>query len=374
MAFVNSGIGSQLVYAPEATWGVAPSLASAQPLEFTSETLALTKNTVQGQGIHAGGMYNRAARRVITYYSAAGGVTMDLPTQYLNELLKVMFGSKGSTAAALQSSSAVAGVSSTSGYYLAAHSPVATGGTGTKGASLTFQKGVAAVDGTAANPFTYTGCKVTDWTLNVATGAIATLQFNVDGYNELTTTAQAVAQGDPLNTTAPTLATYTEAATNNVFNFRNATLYQVTSTSTTGGIATPTLGAALGLVRSVEIKHQMNFDTARYFVGGNGFKSEQVENNWRSISGQFVVDFPTAQTMYNAFAVDTQLALQLNLAAPSGNGLLQILIPAVYLDGESPKVSGPGVVQQNLAFTGLDISGSTPVPAIQAVYKTIDTV
>lgn len=378
MVFVNSGLGSQLLYAPETSWGTAAvfstsstSSSFARPLEFTSETLALVKNTVQGQGIHAGGLYNRAPRRVVTYYGANGGVTMDLPTQYMNELWKILIGSKGSSAATLQSTSAVAGVASSAGMYLAGHSPIATGATGTQGASLTLQKGVAAVDGTAANPFTYTGVKVTDWTLNVATGAIATLQFNIDGYNELAgTVGSAPANGDPKNATVPALATYSEAATNNIFHFREATLNQVNTKTTTGGLTTVTSSTALGMVRSAEVKQTFGFDTARYFLGGNGFKSEQVENTWRGISGQFVVDFSTAETMYAAFAADTQVSLQLTFAA-SSTSLLQILIPAIYLDGESPKVSGPGVVQQTLSFTGLDNGTDAP---IQVVYGTIDSV
>lgn len=372
MTFVNSGIGGQLVYTPEATWGVAPSLSSAQPLEFNTETLALTKNTVQGQGIHAGGMYGRSARRVITYYAAAGEVNMDLPTRYLNNLLKVMFGSTGSTQATLQSTSAVAGVASAAGMYLAAHSPIATNATtrGT-GTSLTLQKGVPAVDGTAPRAFTYTGMKPTTWTLAVATGAIATLAVTFDGYNELNPYVTPSAQGDTLNASAPALATYTEAATNSIFHFREANLIQVTSTTTTAGITTPTLGATLGMVRSVQLQHQLNYDTSRYFLGGNGFKSEQIENNWRAISGQFVVDFTDAGTMYAAFNQDTNVALQLSFAGPSGSGsLLNILVPSIRLNGESPKIGGPGIIQATSTFVGLDNGVDAP---IQAVYGTPDS-
>ena len=44
---VGSGIASQLVYIPESTYGVAPTLTGAETLEFNSETLELKKTTIQ---------------------------------------------------------------------------------------------------------------------------------------------------------------------------------------------------------------------------------------------------------------------------------------------------------------------------------------
>src|SRR5580765_3522800 len=92
---LGSGIASQLVYQDEVTYGVAPSLASAIPLEFKSETLELKKTTVQGQGLHGGGLYDRAGRRVLTNYDAGGGISLDLQTRRLNKLLFAMLGSYG---------------------------------------------------------------------------------------------------------------------------------------------------------------------------------------------------------------------------------------------------------------------------------------
>src|ERR1039458_5936760 len=98
MVAVGSGIATQMVYKPEATFGIAPSLASTiESLEIKSETLELTKTTVQGQGLHAGGLYDRAARRVLTNYSVQGGIVMDLQTRFIGTLLQNMVGSFGYT-------------------------------------------------------------------------------------------------------------------------------------------------------------------------------------------------------------------------------------------------------------------------------------
>jgi hypothetical protein len=357
--YVNSGIGAQIVMAPEVTFGVAPSLASAQPYEFNSETLELSKTIVQGKGIHAGGLHNRAARRVLTEYAAKGGITLDLPYRYLNQLLYQMFGSNGQTAAALTQDL-------TTGAYKAVHAP------GTVfGSSMSIQKGVPSVDGTTPNPFTYTGMKLTDWTISVATGALAMLATNWDGRNELTT---GNVNGDPLNASAPALATFSEAATNNTFHFRQATLYTGGTVATASGITTVSANTALGNVKSAEIKYGFKLNGGRYFLGSNGFKAEQIEEDFREITGKFDIEWLNAEAQYIAYASDTPTCLQLAFVAGGiGSGAdhatLTILIPQIYLDGESPKVSGPKVVEQAVPFTGLDDGVNNP---IQATYWTLD--
>lgn len=358
--FVNSGLGAQIVMAPETTYGtVSSALAtSAQPYEFNSETLALKKTVVQGKGLHSGGLHNRSSRRVLTYYSAAGNVNMDLPTRYLNQLLWQMFGSKNQAAATLTEDG-------TTGAYSATHAPGSLVGT-----SMTIQKGVPSVDGTAGSPFTYVGCKMTDWTIAVATGAIATLQTTWDSRNELGGTGN----GDPVNTSVPALAEWTESSDNSIFHFREATLFTGGTVSTTAGITTVTGQVAAGNVKSAEIKYAFHLDTGRYFLGSKGFKAEQVENNFRDITGQFVVEWLNSEAMYDAFATDTPTSLQLSFVGdPIGTGAdtseLTILIPKVYLEGETPKVGGPAVVSQTVPFTGLDDQDDNP---IQATYWTLD--
>lgn len=364
--FVNSGIGAALVAAPETTYGVAASLTAAQPYEFNSETLELKKTIEQGKGLRSGGLHKRSSRRVVTLYQTVGGINMDLPTRYLNQLLFQMFGSKGQTLAALTEDA-------TTLAYKAVHAPGSL-----KGSSLTIQKGVPSVDGTASNPFTYTGVKFTDWTISVATGAIASLAITTDGHNELagTGTASTGINGDPLNVyPAPALATYTEDPTNNVFHFREASLITGTP-STASGVTSLTSPAVLGNVKSAEVKYAFHYDTDREFLGSAGFKAEPIENDFRDISGQFVIEWLNSEAMYIAFAKDASIALELDFIGPgigSGSDLssLKLLIPQVYLEGDTPKVGGPAVVTQTVPFTGLENGVDNP---IQATYVTLDSV
>jgi Phage tail tube protein len=361
--FVNSGIGAQLVGQLETTYGVAPALTGANlmPLEFNTESLELKKTAVQGKGLHAGGLHNRAARRKVTNYECSGNIAMDLPTRYINQLLMLMFGSKSLTPATLTQIA-------TSGVYSATHGP------GTMlGSSATFQVGKPSVDGGAASPFTYVGCKVTDWEISVATGALAQLSLSITGRNELA----GATNSDPLNASAPALATFTENANNDVFHFREATLLTGGTPTTTSGVTSITGATAAGNVKMASVKYAMKYDNARYFLGSAGFKAEPIENDFRDITGSIEVEFLNAETMYNAFAADTPTALQFVFTGPiigtSGTNtqLLKLLIPVIYLEGESPKVGGPAVLTQKIPFTGLDDLVNNP---LQATYQTVDTV
>lgn len=362
--YVNSGIGAQLVMQLEASgsYGVAASLTGANlmPFEFDTEGLELKKTTVQGKGLHAGGVYNRAARRKLTNYSATGPLTMDLPTRYMNQLIMQMMGSKGQSNATLAQMS-------TSGVYRSVHAPGSLLGT-----SMTIQKGVPSVDGTAPSPFTYTGMKLTDWEISVATGAIAKLATAWTGRNEL----GGPGNNDPLNGSVPGLATFSEAATNDVFHFREASVILGGTPSTASGITSISGGTAAGNIRTASVKQMFKLDTARFFLGSNGFIGEPIENDYRDITGAFEIEWLNAETMYAAFAQDTPMSLQLTFTGSvEGSGsntqLLSVLIPVIYLDSEAPKINGPAVVIQKVAFTGLDDGANNP---IQITYQTLDTV
>ena len=366
MPDIGTGISSQLVYAPEATgdFGVAPDLASNEPLEFKSETFALQKTTVQGQGLHAGGLFDRAARRVLTNYAVTGGITIDLPTRFIGNLIQHMVGSFGQTLATPTEIS-------TTGVYKSVHLP------GTLfGNSLCFQKGVPDVDTGAVEPFTYVGCKISDWEISVATGALAQLTLTVDGRNELAGSGN----GDPLNASVPDLATFDSlpgsGADLSSFHFREATLYTGGTPSISGGLVSVSGGSAAGNISTVAVKETKALDTGRYFIGSSGFKAEQLENGFRQVTGSFTIEWLNSEAMYDAFAADTTQTLRLTFVGPiigtsgSNTALFEILLPNVKLDGESPQVSGPQVVTQNVSFTALDDEATAPY---QIIFQSEDS-
>lgn len=373
---VASGLGTQIVAQDESTFGVAPSLSGARSYEIKSETLELKKTTVQGEGLAAGRVYDRSKRRVLTNYDVTGAITLDLPTRQLAFWLSYMLGSWGQ-------SLATPTLIGSSGVYQSIHQGLGgqqlTGGM--LGHSFSVQKGVATADNGTVEPITEVGCKLSDWEIKCAVGQIAEMTLTLDGRNELAgpfPNGGASASGDPLNASTPALATFgvpTSGLGESLFHFREATLFTGFSYTYSGGsIARCTNNSfAAAEIKDIDIKHSVKYDNSRFFLGSAGFKAEQIENGFRSMTGTFTAEWQSSLAWYNAFAADTPTSLELTFVGPTvstSQYLLDIIIPNIRLDGESPKVPGPAVVTQSVAFTGLDDESTCP---IQIIYQSEDT-
>ena len=364
---VGSGLSTQIVATAESTYGVVPSLTAARCYEIKSETLELKKKTVQGQGLAAGHLYDRTKRRVLTNYDLGGAMVMDLPTRQLAFWIQFMVGSFGQTLATPTQ------IGST-GVYQSYHQGVGGSQTvgGLLGHSLCIQKGVAENTGTV-DPFTYCGMKISDWEIKCSVGNIAEMTLTFDGRNELA----GAGNSDPLNVTVPVLQSWAGPPTTGLgeglFHFREATVYTGGTPAYGTGVASLTGASVAGYVKDIDIKHSVKFDNSRFFFGSSGFKSEQIENGFRSITGSMTVEYTSPSAYYNVFAADTTTSLELKFVGPSvssSNYLLDILIPNIKLDGESPKVPGPAVITEAATFTGLDDETTCP---IQILYQSEDT-
>lgn len=435
--YINSGIGAQLVMIPESTYGVAPVISGANVMmyEFNTEGLEGKKIIAQGKGLHGGGMHNRSARRKLTNWETLGPVNMDLPARYLNQLLMQMLGSKGSSPATLTQIGVTtvykavhAPVSSMFGTSMCiqkgvpsvdgtAPQPFTYVGQKLKDWKISVKTGeIAKLDmnwvgrselagptpiatpgmpasttpvtnsGTVAAAVTITGGTLTAVVVNSVTVGTTAGTYVVPAGQTIAITYSvaptwvwypATANGDPLNLAVPPLATFSEIATNDVFFFREASLYTGGTPSTAAGVTSVTGGTLAANVKSAEIQYTFKFAEDRYFLGANGFKGEPIENDFRDIAGTLEVEFLNSEAMYAAFAADTPTALELKFTGTvigtsgSNTQLLDILIPDIFFEGEPPKVNGPGVVLLKVPFTGLDDLTNNP---IQITYQTLDTV
>lgn len=357
-SYPGSGITTQF-YGPvaESTYGVVPALTGSHFYAITSETLAGKKVPVEGTGLFSGALHPQASRRVIAGWDAGGGLNMELPTRNLQQWLFPMFGSYGQTKSALTQD----GVT---GAYNSVHAP---GPLETH--SFDLQKGVTTVDGTT-EPVTYTGCKISDWTLSVAKHGIAQLALTILARNELAGNMNS----DPLNNSLPGLVSYS-APIGSVFHWAQGTLFYGGTPSTASGVTTVSGAATAGNVRSCTIKYTTPLDQDRYFLSRSGFRDEPIQNALRSIDVEFEVEWLSAETYYNAYAADTAVALELSFTGPvigsgSDHSQLQILIPEMFLDEAPVQVAGPQVVTQKVKLTGLDDAANN---VIQANYWTLDS-
>lgn len=359
---VGSGLAAQLTSpVAETTYGVVPTaLASATKFSaFKSHSLKLDKVVIQGEGLFAGQLHPVAGRRAVTGWKCDGSIPMDLPARGLQQWLYPMFGSYGQTPAALTEDGST-------GAYKAVHAPGSL-----QGNSFCFQVGAPTTDG-VVEPVTYVGGKITEWALSCGKQEIAQLELTFDFRNELAGSMNS----DPLNGSLPGLVTYTSPSlTGGVFHFLEGTIYTGGTPSTTAGVTTLASPTVAGNIESYSFKYTIPQNTERYFAGNSGFKSEPKENALRSITGEFMTEWLSAETMYDAFAADTATAVELTFLGPAiGTGsdfsTFSLLVPNVHLDGAPIQVQGTEILKQTVPWTGLYDGTNNP---IQATYWTLDS-
>ena len=355
---LRSGLAGQWCAVEEVTYGVAPSLTGSPFIIADSDTLKLRKVTKQGTGIYAGALVANAGRRVVTEYSAGGGLPMDLPQRGLNKWLYRMLGSFGQTPAALTEDASTSAYSATHALGdLAGH-------------TFTLQVGRPTVDGTV-EPATYVGCKISEWEIAASMGEIAKLTMTIEARNELLGSFV-----DPLNGSAPALLTFA-APPGGVFHWAESAVYYGGTPSTTSGVTTvsgATLAANVKGPCSFKLTRAM--DLNRYAPDVAPFRNEPYGNGLVTASGSMVVEWLSAETYLAAYQNDTATCIEHRFTGPAiGSGTdhseLSILVPNVRLDGESPSVAGTEILTQTVPWVGLDDRTNN---VVQALYWTLDTV
>lgn len=339
---IGSGLASQVGVATETVVGT-PVTVDHFP-EFNSETVNFVKGILQGQGLHAGGQYDRASRRVVSTLSGAGDVNLNHATKKMNIFWQHML---GSTPVFTQQGSTTA--------WKAVHQPG-----GKNGLSLTYQKGVPQTDGTV-QPFTFNGGKVTGWTFSVTDQQIATLALTLDFWNVATGTS---------------LASASYPTGNENFSFRDVSTFTLGGTaSTAGGVVSVSGGSATTtLFKGFTLTSADPMAVDRYGLGNSGVKKEQIENGWRTLTGTLDGEFTSRSEIWDLMQADTTTALQITFVgstiASTYHNTLDIILPAVKFNTADISVAGPDIVQQSVPFTVLD-DGSNAV--IQVSITSTDT-
>lgn len=285
-----SGMAAQFGMATEVTPGTAVTVTRFWP--FREESLADDRERLEDEGIVAG-------RRVLQSTAWNGGnidikgdVGFNLYDNTMGILFKHMFGGVATT-----------GV----GPYVHTFKPNAD--------ILTFtaqvgRPGVAGV----VHPFTYTGCKITNWEMAVEAGAITTLNLGIAAMNVTTATALA---------TAIIIAPIKPVKFNHL---------------TTG-----TIGGAAVNIKSLSITGDNALDTDRRFLGSQNIL-EPLEAGIREYTGTIGVEF-TNLTHYTSFVNGTEQALVLTFTVGSNT---YAITGNIRFDGAPPSVSDRGLLMQEI--------------------------
>jgi hypothetical protein len=312
-----SGLDSQFGYAEEGTPGTFET--PTRFAEFTDESLKLEIERIDSEGIRAG-------RRVLHRWApgvqrVTGDVNLEFGAEGSGLLFEHMFGGVQTTGA--------------SDPYTHTFTPGDLAGK-----SLTVQINRPDIGGTD-RVFSYTYCKVVDWTLEASVNEYAKLRLGLYGANE--------DRGQSLAS-----ASYPTGFEPFVFSHGAVTV---------GGNAVP--------VKSFTLDGDNGLMIDRHFIKSAtpAQPLESLESGLRSYSGSFVSDFEDL-TEYELYTAGSEVALVLTFDRASDDRSLVITMN-VRFDGDTPVVSGQELLEHTQQF--VCVSGTSDAAAITAVLENGDS-
>jgi Phage tail tube protein len=146
--------------------------------------------------------------------------------------------------------------------------------------------------------------------------------------------------------------------------------------NTAGATTTLTSPTVAGNIKGpISVKCARPLDLTRYAIDVAPFRNEPIQNAVTQPSGSFGVEWLSAETYYAAYQADTATSIVYNFLGPAiGSGAdfstLSILCSNIRLDGDSPSVSGPAVLEQVVPWSVFDDAANS---IIQATYWTLDS-
>src|SRR5712691_12783109 len=355
-----SGLSAQVGTVAETTYGTAVTVTRFW--EFLSENFQFAPTWLDGMGLKAGQAFNRSSRTVQSQFDVNGDITMEHTDGSVASVAADSMGWwwKQALGSTITTPTLVLGTA-----FKQIHTP------GSKaGFSSTIQVGRPQISGVTVQPFTYTGCKVTDWEFSCNDNQIAQLKATVDGRNE---------------STAVALAAASYPAPNGLFSFAHATNFKIGGTATTAsGETTVASGVAVGsVVTGVVITGSTPMKVDRFGLGNAGLKNEPIENAIPTITGTLTTEFFSRTEFYDVFKTSGTTVLQVDFtkfdaAGNDANGVaagpnpyrLSFILPAVKFKTADVTIGGPDVIPQQVAFQAYDDGGgSNPVIQCKLVSK-----
>lgn len=415
---VGSGISATLGIATETTVGTP--VPVTRFAEFDTETLNMKKHTIQGEGLRGGGLVKRGSRRQVVAREAGGDISFDAPSNGLGLFLQHMLGSFSTTPTSLGGGlfRQIHNLGSLQGKAFTTQvikpdtagtlNPFTYPGCKVTGWELSTQQSQqvklkltldALDEATSGNSFAGTtlssaataGASSFSSVATIPAGSYVTIDTGLlrevvltgtpSGAGPFTiptttplqdshavgatvTSATGVSYGAAV---AAQTASYTAGTT--LFNFSAGSLILGGVVTAPSGLWTTTGGLTAGNVRSVTIKGSNPLKVDRWGLGSQ-VRSEQLENNWREYTADVEIEFQS-RYLYDVYAADANLTLDLQFTAPGG-AVLSVFAPVAFQnDGTQPQVGGPDIIILKLSFEILDdgVNG-----ALQVVYTSTDSV
>lgn len=282
---------------------------------ITQEALKCEQTFLKSQGLNGGRRY--PVRKTKGTKSIAGPVTMELQAETIASALRACLGGTVVTTGAGPYTHTIAG-----------------------GAlpSTTWQIMRPFAGLTTLQPFDYIGCMVNTWTLSQNPNEFGSLQLDMFAYDEVTDQSA---------------GTYAPAATITPLTFQSLTI-----TTPDGAVCFDSF--TLSGTNAIE----QSFKSCATDAG----RAVIREAGQKSVTGSLQGDF-AAITAYSRYLAGTEGPLV--IAYNAGASAQLTLTMNVFYTGETPNVTGPGVVKQGIPFEV--ISTTSDAAAITAVLINTDT-
>jgi hypothetical protein len=289
---IGSGLGSQLGFGLETTYGTATTINKFLPM--LNESLTQEIERIQSEGIIPNNTTWRSDQWAPGNKTVGGDVGVELYDHGLGVLFRAIMGN-----------SVVTGTNP----YIHTYAPGDLAND-----SLTFQVGRPQVNGTV-QAFTYKGCQVASWEMACSEGEIATLGLTLAGREEDTTIALAT----PVIPTALKPMSYNHG------------------TISIGGVA-------VANIKSANISGDNGMDIERRFFNAGGLIAQPIQTALRNYSSTLESEF-IDMVSYDRFRNNTEAAFSLlftlgvNTVEFKGN---------IRTDGATPTVGGKEILSQTV--------------------------
>lgn len=311
---LKSGLAAQVGLKTETTWGTAVAVDRFTPL--ISESMTEKIERLESAGIAPGARVLRSGQWATGNVEVSGDLGFELYQQGMGLWFRHMFGAVSTSGAGPYTHTFTPGDMSDDHF--------------------TLQIGKPDVAGTV-QPFTYAGCKVTEWELAAKAGELVTLGVSVVGKDLATGTSLATASYG-IGSGLP-------------FSFAHASV---------------TVGGSAAYVKEITLKGSNGLAVDRRGIG-SAYIKEPLEAELRAYEGEMVCEFESL-TQMNLFRNGTENALVLTIDA--GSAAKCVITTNVRYDGSTPEVQGRGVTELKVPFKCL--GPSTDAGAITAVLTNSD--
>lgn len=342
---MTTQLDSSIGIKKETTFGTAVTVDRFP--EFLSESLDWKPEYMTGRGLRVGSRVQRADRRQLGRQHVEGDISLEACSRGLGIFFEALMGEATSTIIG-------AGPGYQHLFTLTDTDPFPT---------YTIQKGIPLLGGGAAQPTTFTGMACTRGTITSAVGEIVRLDTSWFGKAADTTIAYA----------APS---YVASASQELFTFLHGSITLGTSAVTPPTtVALASGGDGVTNIKDFTVTIDNKLDTSGYTYGSNGTLGRRPTLGATEITGKLTAEFDSV-TNRDYFLDNTTVSVTMTFVTATelttgSYNTLQITLPAVKLDGDTPKAVSDGVVTQDLGFTVLDNATDAPV---YIVLRNLDTV